>query len=345
MGTNTQTFPNTNNYILNQSGELNPVICATYFQDKSFTIPQQVLNASNNSFTRLYALQPNPNAVFSYIIDSTGHIYIGTQEILQDNYNNINIIIEFLQKIQHQTTNEIINIDIVYSKTTSNSFRTFPWHNDKRKGRNVRQMSILLQGDVSTEFAVTKNRRYMDMNIYDEYKVIGKKDINNSSESVPLILKCLPNQATYWKNPLNHRKPSQKDNETRIILIVQFEFITLKGLDLLEENLKNIQNNKPSLLDMNAWNEYIKKMKLKSLEIESDSNILNILNPPKLGKLISPTYYGGEFPDCFRTNAPECNLLMGGKKTYNYNNRTYKIRYGKRGGKFILVDDKKIYIK
>jgi hypothetical protein len=47
-----------------------------------------------------------------------------------------------------------------------------------------------------------------------------------------------------------------------------------------------------------------------------------------------------------RLNPP---ILAGGKKTSSqyitYNKKKYKVKMGSRGGKYIIVDDKKMYIK
>lgn len=50
-------------------------------------------------------------------------------------------------------------------------------------------------------------------------------------------------------------------------------------------------------------------------------------------------------PPPLPSQAPATSATGGGASTKKYNGRSYKIRTGERGGKYILVKGKKIYVK
>jgi hypothetical protein len=117
-------------------------------------------------------------------------------------------------------------------------------------------------------------------------------------------------------------------------------------------------------------NLYNKSQPNKDLEFEKKSDeyafaiVLNILNNSNkfkeenindnmiiINKLIDtgkPSKYNGPSYFYFMTDdykdAFNINRLSGGNNKYKYLNRYYKIRIGKKGGKYILVNKKKIYI-
>lgn len=306
---------------IERNGRLNPIVCSNYFTQNQLSIPLDLQHATKRELIHFYAFSCTEgkeieHTFYEYDTNKLSknippHFDMATYK------KNTMVIFKFLREIQQSTRRIITNIHLFYSATIGDATNTlYKWHDDRNfaEGKDTRQMAIMLTEGELTEFAVGQTPK-------DPDEALNEKR----------VLKCPQTSvgsATYWRNPITHRKPLQKNNQLRVALLITFDFFNgdEKTIDSIYSSIEHIEE---PLLKMSILNDMRALMQKEQYEMFDRE--LEIL----LG--------GGDLPiDCSKETHPTCKDMFGGKKEthegkYKYKGRWYKVRYGARGGRHIVV--------
>jgi hypothetical protein len=328
--------PNINYYEVERDGRLNIIALSNYFTkpDNLLRLPQDLSNVTRDTRVNFYAFttKKDDNNTHSHtfyrVYDFNSESYkMYTMDQLNNNrdtsayIDNHEKIMEFLRKIEENTENPIANIYIHYNATLDDTTnRVFPWHDDLNfsQGKDTRQMAILLTPGYLTEYAIGKEP--------------DLKQEKSKAEQELKFNRTVAGWATYWRNPIIHRKPLQPTKELRVAILLVFDFFHYdeNSMNTIYSRVKEIQNESIQEAIYNELSKAMQSNQMRSFDKEADIVIQGGRNLSRIN--IEPTI------NCLERDHPSCSNLFGGNNKYKYKGRWYKLRYGMRGGRHIIVN-------
>lgn len=350
---------------IERDGRLHLVWCVDWFKHKPLLHPTNFKNTFSDKRENFFVFTTDPNGYVFYqtpdsenpdmvpLLRDTPRMFHGRNNDtldLDEYQQNMGILLEFLRNIEQHTGKKIVNIHVLYNSTYGDATnRVRQWHDDRRfaEGKYIHQMVILLNEGNETEFAIGE--------VPDP-----ETEPTEGFQSCNLGKMSKSGSATYWYNPILHRKPLQAEGTRRLAILVVFDFLSTdtKTIGYIEHKLSKIKpeyrayatRTKEAILDLlmeekrNQTYGFMEEINAETALQQREIDILTKLDRPGSSSRGGSSASVKKEPvvNCLETDHPSCSAMFGGTNDphagkYKYKGRWYKVRYGARGGRHILV--------